>query len=181
MLLPAPDTKKISDFEERIIEESSARKVLKDRTIYTSSRFPPSNGLPHLTDFGEARFGDENHNEDIMPNAYRAPEVILKTNWDYKVDIWNVAMVVSAFILTPLPNPTWVFARLFPAYGNANFYYIKAWDIVCSHTLFDGKNQDGIFDDRVHVAELIALLGLPPLEVRERSKLSSVFWDEHGM
>lgn len=97
MLLPGPDTKKISDFEERIIEESSTRKILEDRAIYTSSRFPPSTGLPLLSDFGEARFGDEDRNEDIMPNAYRAPEVVLKTNWDYKVDIWNVAMVVSVF------------------------------------------------------------------------------------
>lgn len=54
---------------------------------------PPGDGLPLLNDFGEARLGDEEHNEDIMPNAYRAPEVILKTNWDYKVDIWNVGML----------------------------------------------------------------------------------------
>lgn len=48
-----------------------------------------------------------------MPNAYRAPKVILKTNWDYKVDVWNVAMVVSL-----LPNQIW------PTYGNANFHGI---------------------------------------------------------
>lgn len=29
-----------------------------------------------------------------MPDIYRAPEVILNMNWDYKVDIWNVGMVV---------------------------------------------------------------------------------------
>ncbi|SPB51561.1 unnamed protein product [Aspergillus niger] len=28
-----------------------------------------------------------------MPEYYRAPEVILKSNWDYKVDIWSVGMV----------------------------------------------------------------------------------------
>ncbi|KAJ5558020.1 kinase domain protein [Penicillium sp. DV-2018c] len=83
-----------------------------------------------------------------MPNAYRAPEVILRSSWDYKVDIWNVAMV--------------------------------AWDIVSSHTLVNGKNPDNIFDDRVHMAELIALLGPPPPEFREQRHLSSVFWDESG-
>ena len=87
--------KALSDFEEREVERQSARKVLQDRTIYTSSRFPPGDGLPLLSDFGEARFGDQQHREDIMPNPYRAPEVILKSSWDYKVDIWNVAMVVS--------------------------------------------------------------------------------------
>lgn len=71
--------------------------MLADRTIYRSSRFPLSDGLPLLSDFGEARFGDEEHTEDIMPNVYRAPEVVLKANWDYTVDIWNVALVVSAF------------------------------------------------------------------------------------
>lgn len=90
-----PDTKTLFDFEEREIEKPSARKVLKERTIYTSSSFPPSNGIPLLSDFGEARFGEGEHNEVIMPNVYRAPEIILKMNWDYKVDIWNVAVVVS--------------------------------------------------------------------------------------
>lgn len=35
------------------------------------------------------------------------------------------------------------------------------------------------FDDRVHIAELGALLGPPPPESRKRH-LSSVFWDELG-
>jgi hypothetical protein len=62
----------------------------------------PSNRLPLLSDFGEARFGDEEHNEDIMPNVYRASEVVLKINWDYEVDIWNVAVMVrKAGILLP--------------------------------------------------------------------------------
>lgn len=37
------------------------------------------------------------------------------------------------------------------------------------------------FDDRVHIAELVALLSPPPPEFRERCKLSYVFWDENGM
>lgn len=95
LLLPTPMPKALSDFEEREVKAQSARKVLQGRTIYTSARFPPGDGLPLPSDFGEARFGDQPHSEDIMPNPYRAPEVILKSNWGYKVDIWNVAMVVS--------------------------------------------------------------------------------------
>lgn len=73
--------------------------MLKDRTIYRSLSFLPRGGLPILADFGEARFGDKELIDDIMPNVYRAPEVILRSSWSYKVDIWDVAMVVSGNIL----------------------------------------------------------------------------------
>lgn len=53
--------------------------------------------------------------------------------------------------------------------------------IVCSRTLIDGRNPDGMFNDRVHLAELVALLGPPSSEFRDASKLSSVFWDKAGM
>ncbi|BAE55209.1 unnamed protein product [Aspergillus oryzae RIB40] len=96
LLLPTPSSSALADFEEREIKVPAARKILKDRTVYTTSRFPAGDGLPLLGDFGEARFGDEENIGDIMPDYYRAPEVILKSNWDYKVDIWNVAMIVSA-------------------------------------------------------------------------------------
>ncbi|KAF9247796.1 hypothetical protein DTO006G1_6091 [Penicillium roqueforti] len=55
-----------------------------------------------------------------------------------------------------------------------------AWDIVSPRTLISGKNPDGVFDDRVHMAELVALLGPPPPEFREQRHLSSVYWDESG-
>lgn len=86
----------LSRFEEAEVTDPSPRKIMDDRKIYKSLGFLPKNGgLPFLTDFGEARFGDKENNDDIMPNVYRAPEVILRSNWDYKVDTWSVAMVVS--------------------------------------------------------------------------------------
>ncbi|OJJ49864.1 hypothetical protein ASPZODRAFT_59299 [Penicilliopsis zonata CBS 506.65] len=148
LLLPGPDASYLSRFEEAEVREPSPRKVLNDRTIYKSLGFRSRGGLPLLTDFGEARLVDKEHNDDIMPNIYRAPEVILRSNWGYKVDIWNLAMV--------------------------------AWDIVSPRTLINGKNLDGIFDDRVHMAALVALLGPPPPEFRKQRHLSSVFWDERG-
>lgn len=99
LLLPGPETSYLSRFEEAEVADPSPRKALKDRTIYKSLGFLPKGGLPILADFGEARLGDQEHNEDIMPNVYRAPEVILRSNWGYKVDIWSVAMVVSGTIL----------------------------------------------------------------------------------
>jgi hypothetical protein len=96
LLLPTPGLDAFTSFEEKELHHPSPRKVLKDgRTIHTSHQLPTGAGLPLICDFGEARFGDEEHSEDIMPNAYRAPEVVLKMNWDYKVDVWNLAMVVS--------------------------------------------------------------------------------------
>ncbi|RAH84462.1 kinase-like protein [Aspergillus japonicus CBS 114.51] len=134
LLLPGPETSHLFQFEECEVANPTPQKKLKDRTIYRSLGFLPPGGLPILADFGEARFGDEKQNGDIMPNVYRAPEVILRSSWDYKVDIWNIAMV--------------------------------AWDIVSCRTLINGKNLDGIFNDRVHMAEL--------------RHLSSAFWDESG-
>ncbi|KAJ5239206.1 kinase-like domain-containing protein [Penicillium chermesinum] len=148
LLLPSPKADYLSRFEEAEAADPSPRKALQDRTIYKTLSFLPRGGLPVLADFGEARFGDKEHDDDIMPNVYRAPEVILRSSWDYKVDIWNVAMV--------------------------------AWDIISPRTLISGKNTDGVFDDRVHMAELIALLGPPPPEFLEQRRLSSVFWDEAG-
>ena len=52
-----------------------------------------------LSDFGSAVQGDERRNHDAQPNIYRSPEVMLKTDWSYPVDIWNVGVMVY------LPNP----------------------------------------------------------------------------
>ncbi|GKZ93601.1 hypothetical protein AnigIFM59636_006676 [Aspergillus niger] len=148
LLLPG-DPKNFSGLEDSEIEAPSPRKVLgPERTIYTSHIVIPGNGLPLLSDFGEARFSEEEHDEDIMPNLYRAPEVVLKMKWDNKVDVWSIALM--------------------------------AWDMVCSQTLFDGRNSDGLFDDRVHLAEMVAIMGPPPIEFIKRSKVGSVFWDEDG-
>lgn len=105
LLLPGPETSYLSRFEEAEVGDPSPRKVLKDRTIYKSLGFLSIGGLPLLTDFGEARLGDQEHGDDIMPNVYRAPEVILKSNWGHKVDIWSVAMVVSRNVIQRLAQP----------------------------------------------------------------------------
>ena len=52
--------------------------------------------MPLLSDFGSAVLGDEQHNENVQPNLYRAPEVCLRAPWSYSIDIWNVGCLVSA-------------------------------------------------------------------------------------
>lgn len=105
-----------------------------------------------------------------MPDYYRAPEVILKSNWDLKVDIWSVAMVVSFSIFYPTPG--------FNAVKTYNI--LKAWDIVSHHTIIKGDSRDGIFDDGAHIVELVALLGPPPPEFLAKQQMGWVFWDESG-
>ncbi|KZF25505.1 kinase-like protein [Xylona heveae TC161] len=65
-------------------------------TIYVSRelKMPKEWGAPVLCDFGSAMVGDTEHLEDIQPNIYRAPEVILEAPWTYSVDIWNVGCMV---------------------------------------------------------------------------------------
>ncbi|KAI2008617.1 hypothetical protein LOZ39_005583 [Ophidiomyces ophidiicola] len=142
-------------FERAEHEQPTPRKVLEDRVIYTTRRLLPSEGLPFLCDFGEARFTDEDGfgaaGEDIMPDVYKAPEVMLQMKWDEKVDIWNMVMVV--------------------------------WQLVTGKTLFKGKNKmdDLVFqDDRVHLAEICALIGQPPVEFLKRSEMCPEVWNADG-
>ncbi|KAI1934066.1 hypothetical protein LOZ66_006159 [Ophidiomyces ophidiicola] len=83
-------------FENAELQTPGPRKILKGRTIYMSRRIPLTERFPLITDFGEAHIiGDEVKLpwEDIMPDVYRAPEIVLKMPWDNKVDIWNMGMV----------------------------------------------------------------------------------------
>jgi serine/threonine-protein kinase SRPK3 len=85
----------LPDFAQKEIEQPSARMERLDRTIYTSRLMPQSPGLLILCDFGEARIGSHKHRGDIMPGIMRAPEVILGMDWDCKVDIWAIGIMVS--------------------------------------------------------------------------------------
>lgn len=94
MLLGIKDDSILSNFEQAEFDAPIPRKTLEDRTIYLSRPLPISFGTPILCDLGEARVGTDRQWGDVMPDVYRAPEVILDMAWDFKVDIWNVGMVV---------------------------------------------------------------------------------------
>jgi serine/threonine-protein kinase SRPK3 len=61
--------------------EPSPRKDADGRTIFLSRELdtPKSPGEPVLCDFGSAQYLNDGieHREDIQPNVYRAPEIIL--------------------------------------------------------------------------------------------------------
>lgn len=89
------DTSILHQIEEDEIARPIARKILDGREIYFSRPVPISEGLPVLSDFGEARIGESKQRGDIMPGIYRAPEVILGMEWSNKVDIWSMGVMVS--------------------------------------------------------------------------------------
>jgi hypothetical protein len=75
--------------------EPSPRKVFKTHTIYSSRPLELQPTVPVLCDFGEARFGSESYGEHVMPDLYRAPEIVLRIEWDEKIDIWALGLMVS--------------------------------------------------------------------------------------
>ncbi|OAA43706.1 serine threonine protein kinase, CMGC group [Metarhizium rileyi] len=85
-----------TDFEQQELEQPSPRKELDGRTIYRSRdlRMPKRMGAPVLCDFGSAVLGSIPHTEDVQPNIYRAPEVILQVPWSYEIDIWNTGAMI---------------------------------------------------------------------------------------
>ncbi|RJE18249.1 CMGC protein kinase [Aspergillus sclerotialis] len=138
-LLGIKDDSILAQFEKAGFEAPIPRKTLQDRTIYVSRPLPLSYGTPVVCDFGEARLGIHCQQGDIMPDIYRAPEVILDMSWDYKI-----------------------------------------WDLFEHRHLFRARNTDNKLDDGHHLAEMISILGEPPLEFLSRSEKSRQFWDVNG-
>lgn len=91
------DTTVLARFEQDELTTPCARKELDDRLIYESRDLtkPKQMGAPILCDFGSAMLGNEERTEDVQPNVYRAPEVILEAPWTYSIDIWNVGCMVN--------------------------------------------------------------------------------------
>ncbi|KAJ9292808.1 hypothetical protein DTO271G3_8383 [Paecilomyces variotii] len=153
ILLGIKDDSILLKYEQAEFETPVPRKTLEDRTIYLSRPLPISYGTPVLCDLGEARLGTDQQRGDIMPDIYRAPEVILNMIWDYKVDIWNVGMLL-------------IMAEI--------------WDLFEHRHLFSARNPEGKLDDGYHLAEMQAVLGSPPPEFLARSESSLQFWDKTG-
>jgi serine/threonine-protein kinase SRPK3 len=98
ILLPA-DQSVLTEFEKEELDELSPKKEFNGSIIHLSRAMgmPRAFGAPVLCDFGSAVPLDDGleHREDIQPNVYRAPEIVLDIPWTYSVDIWNVGCMVS--------------------------------------------------------------------------------------
>ncbi|KAF1842515.1 protein kinase [Cucurbitaria berberidis CBS 394.84] len=97
ILLGLTDHSVLADIEKLELEQPSYRKVLPDRVIHMSHTLPITSGLPAICDFECGRIG-EKHSGDVMPGRYRAPEVILGMEWDSKIDIWALGLMLWDFL-----------------------------------------------------------------------------------
>ena len=95
VLLEISDESVLDSFVSQEIENPSPRKEVEDYVIYSSRLFGwPPGGEPVLCDFGSAENGDADNTRNAGPDVYRAPEVMLKMNWSYNIDIWNIGVLV---------------------------------------------------------------------------------------
>ncbi|KAJ5163833.1 uncharacterized protein N7500_005663 [Penicillium coprophilum] len=139
-------------FTDSEMEHPSARKLVDNMPVYASRRFelPPKFSRAVLSDFGSAVRGDEKRSHDAQPTIYRSPEVMLKIEWSYSIDIWNVGTMV--------------------------------WDLFEGKHMFTGMDPDGKgYSTRMHLAEVIGVLGPPPLDFLKRGERSCEFFTEDGM
>ncbi len=96
------DTTVFEKFEQDELGNPTPRKEIDGRIIYTSRTLerPRNLELPVICDFGAARWGDEDNQEDVQPDVYRSPEIILKIPWSYEIDIWNIGCMVNSLSQT---------------------------------------------------------------------------------
>lgn len=94
------DDRILDDFVDDEMSQPSRRKVVNGMTIYASRAFglPRRFGRAVLGDFGAAVRGDEKRNHNAQPDIYRSPEVMLKADWSYAIDVWNVGTMVSMLL-----------------------------------------------------------------------------------
>ncbi|EQK99102.1 protein kinase domain-containing protein [Ophiocordyceps sinensis CO18] len=138
-------------FVKEEMERPSPRKHVNSATVYMSRRFglPKDFGRIVLSDVGSTVRGDVKRNHDAQPNVYRSPEVMVKAEWSYPVDIWNVGAMI--------------------------------WDVFQGRHLFHGEDPTGKgYTTRAHLAEVIELLGPPPLDLLQRGVRSKEFFSEDG-
>lgn len=103
IMMELVDESVLAAFTQSEIDHPSPRKFVDGAPIYLSRQFgrPRQFGNVVLGDFGAAVRGDKKRNHDAQPNVYRSPEVMLKTEWSYPVDIWNVGVMVSSRNMDP--------------------------------------------------------------------------------
>ncbi|KAG6226044.1 hypothetical protein E4U25_008116 [Claviceps purpurea] len=97
MLLGA-DESVLREFEQEELNNPCPRKELEGKTVYQSRELKQAKNFDALVlcDFGSAMHLDDGiaRREDIQPDVYRAPEVVLGIPWTSSVDIWNVGCMI---------------------------------------------------------------------------------------
>ncbi|AEO67582.1 uncharacterized protein THITE_160781 [Thermothielavioides terrestris NRRL 8126] len=137
ILFAIPRKAELKKVEEAEMAEPSPRKVFKTHTIYSSRPLELQPTVPVLCDFGEARFGSESYGEHVMPDLYRAPEIVLRIEWDEKIDIWALGLMCG----------------------------LKMWTLVEGTNLFTDNRGGRWVSALPHMARIVSLLGPPPIDL----------------
>ncbi|KAJ3495876.1 hypothetical protein NLG97_g3067 [Lecanicillium saksenae] len=143
----------LESFVQSEVESPTPRKKVYGAPGYLSRRFglPEEFGRIILSDFGEVVDGDVRRTHNTQPNVYRSPEVMLQVPWSYPIDIWNVGAMI--------------------------------WDVFEGGHPFHGHNTSpgkGYYTTKAHLAEIIGLLGPPPVDFMQRGNRTSEFFSETG-
>ncbi|KAK4615771.1 Serine/threonine-protein kinase SRPK [Fulvia fulva] len=77
-------------------QHPSPRKEVDGRTTYSSLEvdMPDDPGEPMICDFGDAQIGAGPFKIEVMPDLYRAPEIVLGIPWNEKIDIWAFGLMI---------------------------------------------------------------------------------------
>ncbi|KAK3293055.1 kinase-like domain-containing protein [Chaetomium fimeti] len=143
--------------EEAEMAEPTPRKTYKGHAIYSTRVMElPVPTIPVLCDFGEARFGSESYGEHAMPDLYRAPEILLRIEWDRMIDIWALGLVVS----------------------RPRTCSFKLWTLVEGTNLFTNNEGGRWKSARPHMARMISLLGPPPQYILDMTPVTKGFFDK---
>lgn len=174
IMISIEDDTMLERFAKAESKHPTPRKIVDNTlTIYTRRPLPTPKddryGVPVLCDFGEARIGKTHTTGPlIQPHNSRAPEVIFEMPWGPPVDIWSVGCLVS---------PTGA-----PCFCSAYFADTwQAWALFEGRHLFQNvRTNNGKWEPYVHVAQIVSLLGQPPVEFLRRSNTASECFDNSG-
>ncbi|CZS88737.1 related to serine/threonine-protein kinase [Rhynchosporium agropyri] len=147
ILVNFEDDSVLDEFAQAQIENPMLQKKRDGYSIYQShnqfgqlrTRLGPI--VPKIADFGHAQWITESEPQinPIQPDYYRAPEVILGIGWSYSADIWNLGVLLWTML---------------EGTGKNLFHHIHS--------------SNGKYMAQNHLAQMIALLGLPPAELVAR-------------
>jgi serine/threonine protein kinase len=97
ILLSIKNQSELDEVVDAVWSAPTASKVRGENRIRYSVALgiPDDGGFPTISDFGEAHFGDPPFCAEVMPDLYRAPEIILGIPFDNKIDIWSFGLMVG--------------------------------------------------------------------------------------
>lgn len=96
-MLSINDSAILDEVVEEEWQQPSPCKVDGDQIVYTSveMEMPDDPGEPLICDFGDAKVGEGPFTGEVMPDLYRAPEIVLGIPWNEKIDIWGFGLMAS--------------------------------------------------------------------------------------